>query len=280
MGIRGAEIDLSRHDGTSSYGEITVLAEIACGSPGPFGVGTDDGNLQVSRDGGHSWTEGSRNVPGVGDGTYVSRIVASRSGSGIAYVTFDAHRDGGLRAVRFPDHRFRRGHGHLWQQGLPSGSINAMAEHPDNPNLLFVGTEHSVFVSTSAGTDWAKLSHLPTTPVDDLILHPREKDLVIGTHGQSIWILDDTRATGRVDRRGCLSLGARLQHPESDDLQLPEGHLLSRPSRISWYEPGGRRPHHVHVGTGGRARQPFESRTPQGVSCSNSSFRPKQAFIA
>jgi hypothetical protein len=67
-----------------------------------------------------------------------------------------------------------------------------MVEHPDNPNVLFAGTEHGLFVSTTAGTEWAKLSHLPTTPVDDLVVHPREKDLVIGTHGQSIWILDDT----------------------------------------------------------------------------------------
>ena len=190
MGVRGAEIDLSRHDGTSGYGEITVLAESPV-DPQVLWVGTDDGNLQMSRDGGRSWTERSGNVPGVGDRTYVSRIVASRSGSGIAYVTFDAHRKGDFEPYVFRTTDF----GETWTSlaaGLPSGSVNSMAEHPDNPNLLFVGTEHSVFVSTSAGTDWATLSHLPTTPVDDLILHPREKDLVIGTHGQSIWILDDT----------------------------------------------------------------------------------------
>ena len=130
-------------------------------------------------------------MPGVRDGTYVSRIVASRSGSGITYVTFDAHRDGDFAPYIFRTTNF----GETWTSlaaGLPSGSVNSMAEHPDNPNVLFVGTEHGLFVSTSAGTDWAKLSHLPTTHVDDLVLHPREKDLVIGTHGQSIWILDDT----------------------------------------------------------------------------------------
>jgi len=155
------------------------------------GFHTDDGNLQISQDGGRTWSERSGNVQGLRDGTYVSRIVASRSASDIAYVTFDAHRDGDFEPYIFWTPDF----GETWTSlaaGLPSGSVNSMAEHPDNPNVLFAGTEHGLFVSTSAGTRWAKLSHLPTTHVDDLVLHPREKDLVIGTHGQSIWILDDT----------------------------------------------------------------------------------------
>ncbi|MCH8813162.1 MAG: hypothetical protein IID07_15155 [Gemmatimonadetes bacterium] len=190
MGVRGTEIDISRNDGTSSYGEIVVLAESPL-DPQVLWVGTDDGNLQVSRDGGLTWTERSANVPGVPDGTYVSRIVASRSGSAVAYVAFDAHRDGDFEPYVFRTTDF----GETWTSlaaGLPSGSVNSLVEHPDNPNLLFVGTEHGLFVSTTAGADWAKLSHLPTTHIDDLVLHPREKDLVIGTHGQSIWIFDDT----------------------------------------------------------------------------------------
>ena len=130
-------------------------------------------------------------MPGVRDGTYVSRIIASRSGSAVAYVAFDAHRDGDFEPYIYRTTNF----GESWTSltaGLPSGSVNSLAEHPDNPNVLFVGTEHGLFVSTTAGTDWAKLSHLPTTHIDDLVLHPREKDLVIGTHGQSIWIFDDT----------------------------------------------------------------------------------------
>ena len=190
MGVRGGDIEISRNDGTSSYGEITVLAESPV-DPQVLWVGTDDGNLQVSRDGGRSWTERSGNVSGVRDGTYVSRIVASRSGAGTAYVTFDAHRDGNFEPYVFRSTNF----GETWislATNLPSGSVNSLAEHPDNPNVLFVGTEHGLFVSTTAGTEWAKLAHLPTTHIDDLILHPRERDLVIGTHGQSIWILDDT----------------------------------------------------------------------------------------
>ena len=71
--------------------------------------------------------------------------------------------------------------------------MNEVIEHPDNPDVLFVGTEHHLFVSTDAGGGWAKWPGIPTTHIDDLVIHPRERDLVIGTHGQSIWILDDTR---------------------------------------------------------------------------------------
>ena len=74
----------------------------------------------------------------------------------------------------------------------PMGSVNVIIEHPDNPNLLFVGTEHALFASADAGASWSRFStNLPTTAYDDMVIHPREKDLVVGTHGRSIWILDD-----------------------------------------------------------------------------------------
>ena len=190
MGVRGADITISANDGTSSYGEIVVIAESTVDSE-VLWVGTDDGNLQMSRDGGTTWSELSNNVKGVRNGTYVSRITSSILGPEVAYVAFDAHRDGDFSPYLFVTKDF----GETWtslMNNLPSGSINSFLEHPDNPNTLFVGTEHSVFVSTNAGSDWAKLENLPTTAMDDMAIHPREKDLVIGTHGQSVWILDDT----------------------------------------------------------------------------------------
>ena len=190
MGVRGADITISANDGTSSYGEIVVIAESTIDSQ-VLWVGTDDGNLQMSRDGGATWSELSKNVPDVRNGTYVSRVVSSILGPEVAYVAFDAHRDGDFSPYLF----VTKDYGKTWtplMNNLPSGSINSFIEHPDNPNTLFVGTEHSVFVSTNAGSDWAKLGNLPTTAMDDIAIHPREKDLVIGTHGQSVWILDDT----------------------------------------------------------------------------------------
>ncbi|MBT8337527.1 MAG: hypothetical protein KJO11_13050 [Gemmatimonadetes bacterium] len=192
MGVTGAATTISRNDGTSSFGEAVALAESPL-DPSVLWIGFDDGNLQVTRDGGRTFSEVSGNVEGVGDGTYVSRVVPSTRGAGVAYAAFDAHRDGDFAPYLFRTDDF----GETWQPahaGLPSGSILSMVEHPDNADVLFVGTEHHLFVSTDAGASWARMPNLPTTAYDDLIVHPREKDLVIGTHGRGIWILDDTEA--------------------------------------------------------------------------------------
>ncbi len=191
MGVLGGEITISRNDGTGSFGETVTLGESLL-DPNILWVGMDDGNLQVSRDGGDTWKEVSGNVPGIRPGTYVSRITPSGAAPGRAFAAFDGHRDGDFLPYLFRTDDF----GSSWKPlmaGLPSGSVNEVIEHPDNHDLLFVGTEHHLFVSTDAGAHWAKWPGLPTTHIDDLVIHPREKDLVIGTHGQSIWILDDTR---------------------------------------------------------------------------------------
>ncbi len=191
MGVPLDEVYISPNDGVGGFGVISTLAE----SPIDMNllwVGTDDGNVQVSRDQGRSWTEVSGNVPGIEDGTYVSRVEASAHDLGTAYVTFDAHRDGDFAPYIFRTDDF----GATWTPlhgTLPEGSVNVIVEHPDNPNVLFVGTEHAPWVSTDSGRTWVRIPHLPTTAYDDMVIHAREKDLVMGTHGRSIWILDDTR---------------------------------------------------------------------------------------
>ena len=200
MGVAGADTRLSRNDGTSSYGEIVTIAESPL-NPAVLWVGADDGTVQVSRDGGRSWREVSGGASGGGGagrvgappapaGAYVSRVVASAESPGTAYVTFDAHRDGDFAPYVYRAEEF----GERWTPlhgGLPSGSVNVIAEHPDNPGVLFVGTEHHVFASTDRGATWARLPGLPTTAYDDMVVHPREKDLVLGTHGRSIIVVDD-----------------------------------------------------------------------------------------
>jgi hypothetical protein len=191
MGVPGVEITISRNDGTSTYGEAVAIGESPL-DPRILWVGMDDGNLQVSRDGGATWTEVSGNVEGLSAGTYVSRITPSAAAPGRAYGAFDAHRDGDFAPYLFRTDDF----GATWtpmMNGLPSGAVNDVIEHPDNTDVLFVGTEHSLFASTDAGATWAKFTNMPTTHYDDLLIHPREKDLVMGTHGQAIWVLDDTR---------------------------------------------------------------------------------------
>ncbi len=191
MDVEGTKDMLSKHDGTSSYAEITTISESPITSA-IIWIGTDDGNIQVSRDGGKSWSEVAKNIGGVRYGTYVSRVEASSSDKGTAYATLDAHRDGDFAPYVFKTTNF----GRTWKKittGLPGeGSVNVIREHPKNPNLLFLGTEHNLYVSQNAGKKWNRLgSNLPTTLYDDLRIHPREDDLVVGTHGRSIWILDD-----------------------------------------------------------------------------------------
>jgi photosystem II stability/assembly factor-like uncharacterized protein len=187
MGVKGSDSTLSRHDGTSSFGEIVTIAE----SPHDrnlLWVGTDDGNLQVSRDWGATWAEVSGNVPGVRSGTYVSRVVASAASRESAWVAFDAHRDGDFAPYLFHTSDL----GQTWTPRMVGlrGAVNVVVEHRENPNLVFVGTEHALYGSTDAGRTWV-LMNTPTTLYDDLVFHPLDNDLIVGTHGRSIWILDD-----------------------------------------------------------------------------------------
>jgi len=191
MGVPYDQAYISRNDGVGGFGVTSTLAE----SPidmSVLWVGMDDGNLQVSQDQGRSWTEVSRNVPGLPDGTYVSRVAGSMLSRGTAYATFDGHRDGDFAPYAYKTTDF----GASWtpiNAGLPEGSVSVIVEHPDNGDVLFLGTEHSAWVSTTAGRQWTKLQNVPTTSYDDMLIHRREKDLVMGTHGRSVWILDDTR---------------------------------------------------------------------------------------
>jgi photosystem II stability/assembly factor-like uncharacterized protein len=218
MGVEGSAEMLSKHDGTASFSEITTIAESPL-DPDVLWVGTDDGNVQVSRDGGRSWSEVGRNVPGVAPTVYVSRVTASAAAPGVAYVAFDAHRRGD-----FGSHLFRtRDFGRSWSRidgDLPAdaGPVNDVVEHPDRPGLLFAGTEHGLFVSPDAGRRWTPLgANLPTTLYDDLAIHPREKDLVAGTHGRSIWVLDDTGPLARWTRSAA-GAPARLFPPREAEL--------------------------------------------------------------
>jgi len=190
----GREI-LSLNDGVQSFPCITALSE----SPVRTGVlwaGTDDGNLQVTRNDGETWKNVAANVPGIPKGTYVSRVVASRSGEGGAFVAFDGHRGNDFTPYLFLTTDF----GEHWtdiSSGLPrnNGTVHAFAEHFRNPNLLFAGTEFGLFVSFNRGRQWQELkNNLPRVPVFDIQIHPRENDLILATHGRSIWILDDITA--------------------------------------------------------------------------------------
>jgi photosystem II stability/assembly factor-like uncharacterized protein len=182
---------LSRNDGVVHWGTITTVAESPL-EAGVLWVGTDDGNVQVSRDGGETWTNVTAKIPGVPKGTYVSRVEPSRTGEGAAYVAFDGHRGDDFEAYVYRTTDF----GQTWASvrgNLPAGgTVSVVREHPRNADLLFVGTERGLWVSFDRGSRWVRMkSGLPTVPVDDLFVHPRDNDLIVGTHGRGVWILDD-----------------------------------------------------------------------------------------
>jgi photosystem II stability/assembly factor-like uncharacterized protein len=183
---------LSRHDGVQQFPCITSISE----SPKRAGViwaGTDDGNVQVTRDAGKTWHNVAANVPGVRKGAYVSRVVASAHNEGTAYLTFDNHRSDDFAAYIY----MTTNYGDSWTRistGIPAeaGTIHVLREHPRNANLLFAGAEFGLFVSFNHGSNWERMKNgLPTVPVDDIAIHPRDNDLILGTHGRSIWIMDD-----------------------------------------------------------------------------------------
>jgi photosystem II stability/assembly factor-like uncharacterized protein len=163
--------------------------------PGLIWVGTDDGNVQFTGNGGETWTNVRPNIKGVPPGIWCSRVEASRFDDGTCYVTFDGHRSDDFHPYVFKTTDF----GKTWRAiaaGIPDGQpVYVIREDPVNRNLLFLGTEFSVFFSRNAGESWSSLKlNAPTVAFHDLIIHPRDNDLIAGTHGRGIWILDDISA--------------------------------------------------------------------------------------
>jgi hypothetical protein len=164
-------------------------------------VGTDDGNVQVTRDAGKTWKNVAAKAPGVPKGTYVSRVVASKTAEGSAFMTFDGHRNDDYGVYIFATTDY----GENWKairNGIPdsAGSVHVLREHPRNTNLLFAGTEFGLWVSWDRGANWTALkNNFPTVPVDDIEIQVRDNDLVLATHGRSIWIFDDLTPIEKMD---------------------------------------------------------------------------------
>ncbi len=194
MGHPVVDGTLSRHDGTTAFSTLTAISE-SPSDPKLLYTGSDDGQLQISRDGGRTWTNlAARIGPLVPAGTSVSSIAASRHVVSRVYATFDGHANDDYRAYALVSDDF----GESWRaiaDGLPEASVHKLREHPRNPRLLFAGHERGISVSIDGGSSWSSLNlNMPPVPVDDLIVHPRDNDLIVGTHGRSIWILDNITA--------------------------------------------------------------------------------------
>jgi hypothetical protein len=193
MGVPGDRTQLSKNDGVVSYSTIISVSESPV-LPGVVWAGTDDGNVQVSRDSGATFTEVGKAMPGLpADHQYwISRIDASHFDAATAYVAVDGHRSDDLKPYLFVTHDY----GKTWSSianNLPAfGNIQVVREDPKNKDLLYVGTEFGLFVSLDGGKQWQRfMNNLPTARVDDILVHPRDNDLIVATHARSIWIADD-----------------------------------------------------------------------------------------
>lgn len=179
-----------RQNGTGNiqYATITTIDE----SPivaGMIWVGTDDGNVQLTRDGGATWTDLTSRIPGH-PGYWVSRVVASHHDAATAYVTVTGYRHDDFKPFVWKT----TDAGQTWTSiagNLPNQAINVIREDRRNPNLLFVGTDFGVYGSLDGGKSWHQMKNgMTTNPVHDMHIHPREQELIVGTHGRGIYIAD------------------------------------------------------------------------------------------
>jgi photosystem II stability/assembly factor-like uncharacterized protein len=220
--------DLSTRDsikmagtGNITHCNIVTLDE----SPAKEGVlwaGTDDGKVWVTKDGGTAWEDVTASITGH-QGYWISRVETSNADAAVAYVASTGFRNDDFRPFVWKTADY----GKTWvsiASNLPNDeSVCVIRENHNNPNLLFIGTTKSVYVSFDGGKNWNKLrNNMPNNPVEDLKIHPRENDLIVATHGRSIWIADISY----------------LQEVNSEML-AKEYHLFQPENKVKWVNESG-----------------------------------------
>jgi photosystem II stability/assembly factor-like uncharacterized protein len=197
------------YDVTAAENFTTIVA--IAPSPlqsGTLWVGTDDGRVHVTRDGGQTWSRIDERARGVPPGSWVPMIAASPHDPGTAFVVFDNHRRGDMQPYAFRVSGYGRDWENLVSDPVSGYALSILQDHQD-PGLLFLGTEFGLFVSTDGGGEWFKFSAgVPTVSVMDMAIQRRENDLVLGTHGRSAYVLDDYSALRGLQAE---SLQQRLQ---------------------------------------------------------------------
>ena len=202
-------------DGNIEYCTITTVDESPIVRDLLY-VGTDDGNVWVTKDGGKTpWTKLNDKIKG-NPGYWVSRVVASRHFPGTAYLTYTGLRNADFRPFVYKTTDY----GDTWTSivgNLPNKSINVIREDPKNPNLLFVGADFGLYATIDGGKTWNEMTGMPTQPVHDLLIQPRENDLIVGTHGRGFFIADISAL-----------------EEMSDQLLAQDAYVFDVKSRVKW----------------------------------------------
>lgn len=190
---------IAKNASTTVYGNIVALAESPLDENLLY-AGTDDGLVHMSEDGGETWTKYDK-FPGVPDMVYVNELIASEHDRNTVYVAFNNHKNGDFKPYILKSTNL----GKSWKSianNLPErGSIYSIAEDFETGNLLFVGTEFSMFASIDGGAYWKELNKgLPTIAVRDIDIQKRENDLVLGTFGRSFYVMDDYSALQELSK--------------------------------------------------------------------------------
>ncbi|MBO6534371.1 MAG: hypothetical protein JJ967_15140, partial [Muricauda sp.] len=157
-------------------------------------VGTDDGRVHYTLNGGETWTEVTKNIKGLPTGSWIPQIKASQNNKGEALLVANDY-----RRFNYTPYAYRtKDYGKTWTRIVDENDVKgytlSIIEDPKNPNLMFLGTDDGLYISLDAGSNWKKWNKgFPTVSTKDLAIHPREQDLVIGTFGRAAWVLDDIR---------------------------------------------------------------------------------------
>ena len=181
--VLSGDLSNGKKEGDVPFGTLVTLSE----SPLKFGLiyaGTDDGNIQLSKDGGYTWAMINKNLP---KGLYVSRVVASQFHEGRVYATLNAYRNDNFTPYLFMSEDY----GNSWTalgNDLPAEPLNVVKEDPKFENIIYVGSDNGLYASFNNGKSFMTLGKLPRVPVHDIAIQKNANEIVIGTHGRSIYI--------------------------------------------------------------------------------------------
>ncbi len=275
------ENDEAKIKGTGNIQYCTIVSlEESVAQQGVLWAGTDDGKVWITLDDGKEWTDVTANISGH-PGYWVSRVETSATFPGRAYVTVTGLRNDDFEPFIWKTDDF----GSSWKsiaKGLPQNALCVVREHPDNPELLFVGSTKMVHVSIDGGATWNDLrNNMPYVPVEDLKIHPRENDLIVATHGRSLWIADISFLPGLT--KDVLKESSVLFQPENKVMWLNNKSYSSSSNNFSgeseeigvplyYYVDGSAKDAFIEVLDGQRVIYKFDCKTEKGVHNLNWKF--------